>query len=241
MCGAEYQVERDGRHIRLIQTKPPEKPPKLAPKPSAKTLPTAQAIGCIAVLIIAWVALIVFIKSEMAASREAAPKIQRIIQEVRSLGQVAGFSAKPQRPLRPWVGVTVASSALDEPPFLANAELLELSPISRFIFRLKYNPRSIPSPSDIATVVVVADSIQPTGRMIALDIGSVPEFVHKARVFAVDRRTNRVVWWSRIITGGGASKPFPGPGGGVLYVSELTGPRVDDLDIARAVKAIPFD
>lgn len=76
-----------------------------------------------------------------------------------------------------------------------------------------------------ATAYLVVYTQEKSGRMIALDIGSVPEFLWYAEVYAVNLEAKTRAKLPGRVYGPEAETPAKQPGGGVRYVSSLSGER----------------
>jgi hypothetical protein len=84
------------------------------------------------------------------------------------------------------------------------------------------------SPSELpefkcSTAYLVVYTKEKSGRMIALDVGPVPEFVWFAEVYAVDLDANTRMKLPGRVYGPSAKKPVRKLGGGVRRISSLTG------------------
>lgn len=94
--------------------------------------------------------------------------------------------------------------------------------------------------SAVRSIVIVGRSWYGTGQNIALNVGSVPEFRQKAYLFVVDVPSWQIVKIIGPVIGRGAKVPSRGPGGDIIYLTELYGPQVSDSAVDAAIKKIGF-
>jgi hypothetical protein len=93
----------------------------------------------------------------------------------------------------------------------------------------------------LKSIVVVGRSWYSTGRSVALDIGTAPEYRQQVFLYVVDVPTWQIIWVEGPLIGGEAHLPFMrAPGGGIVTLEKMYGPEVTDREIDIAASEIAW-
>jgi hypothetical protein len=90
--------------------------------------------------------------------------------------------------------------------------------------------------ADTKSIIIITQNWQPSGRLVDLDFGSVPELLHHVSVFVVEFPSGYLLW-KKLYVGGSAHLPMiRAPGGGVSFLSYIHGSEAE-VDLSE----IPWD
>jgi len=172
-----------------------------------------------------------------------ADEIQSIVQNIKETEYKS--SRVKQAPVRPYIVLkTVLNNGnlphLERTDFDIDAHVLgDLAP--------GIDPRyelfdAQPDFDSIRSVVLVASTWRKSERMIKLDVGQVPEYIHHVKLFVLDMKTHEIVWSSEIIRGYPSPSELKGSGpGGIITMDRAYGEEVEWSAIERALNQVPWE
>lgn len=174
---------------------------------------------------------------------------QPLLARLRS---ASNFIYRPgeRTPMRPSM-LTVCDLTKGDVPDLTTIKLAETWWVT-LLEQLGRSPsevRNFPS-VEFESITVFAQGYRKTGRMVELDVGSVPEFRHYARIFIFDPKSLNCIYRGNVIVGPPAEPPGLRPG--THYYSAVWGKatepfvpdaafRVYDPDTVKEIKESQID
>jgi hypothetical protein len=202
-------------------------------------LATWNSLVAIAAIIITVIVMAGSNAPSEALSSQISPLVHRLFEDPPKALMVS------QRPSPPYAIIKgeLSLDSLGNPSFLAQSEdnmpsWRTTSAVDVLLLEASMEGRTS---GVLKSIVVVGRSWYSTGRSVALDIGTAPEYRQQVFLYVVDVPTWQIIWVEGPLIGGEAHLPFMrAPGGGIVTLEKMYGPEVTDREIDIAASEIAW-
>lgn len=204
-----------------------------------KFLATWNVLLAVAAIIFSVIVMVESNATSEALNSQISPLVHRLVEDPPKALMVS------QRPNPPYAIIEgeLTLDPLGNPSFLVQSEnnmppWRTTSAVDVLLLEASMEGRTS---GVLNSIVVVSRSWYSTGRSVALDIGTAPEYRQQAFLYVVDVPTWQIVWIEGPIIGGEAHLPFiRAPGGEIETVGIMNGLEVSEREIDRAASEIPW-